>query len=76
MRQPRQGAVGDDGQVFELKAPVRLPGKRHHDFELEVTHAGVSLQLGVEGCRQQGEGADQLKPSAPLVMVQRSERLG
>jgi len=69
MRQAREGAVGEHGQVFELNAPVRLPGKRHQDFELEVTHAGVSLQLGVEGCRQQREGADQLKPGAPLTMA-------
>src|SRR2546422_5612487 len=76
MRQPRRGAVGDHRQIFELKAPVGLPGKRHHDAELEVTHAGVSLQLGIEGCRQQGEGADKLKPSTPLVMVQPAERPG
>jgi len=43
-----------------LNAPVRLPGYGHHDLELEVTHAGLSLQLGVQGRRQQGEGADQL----------------
>ena len=76
MRQARQRAVGDQRQVFELNAPVRLPGYGHHDLELEVTHAGLSLQLGVQGRRQQGEGADQLKPSAPLTMVQRSEWLG
>ena len=49
---------------------------RAHDAELEMTHAGISLQLGVEGRGQQGEGADQLKPSTPLVVVQPSERLG
>ena len=55
---------------------IRLTGKRDQDLELEVRHARLSLQLGVEGCRQQGEGPDQLKPSAPLTMVQRAERPG
>jgi hypothetical protein len=41
-----------------------------------VTHAGVSLQLGIEGRRQQGEGAHQLEPGTPLVMVQPSDWLG
>ncbi len=76
MRQPRQGAVGDCGQLFELKLPARLPGKRRHDAELEVTDAGFSLQLGIEGCRQQGEGAHELEPSTPLVMVQPADWLG
>jgi hypothetical protein len=52
MRQARQGAVGDHGQVLELKTPLRLTGKRDQDLELEVRHAGLSLQLGVECCGQ------------------------
>src|SRR5438445_4708450 len=76
MRQARQGAVSDHGQVLELKTSLRLTGQRDQDLELEVRHARLSLQLGVEGCRQQGEGPDQLKPSAPLTMVQRAERPG
>jgi len=76
MRQPGQGAVGYHGQVFELKLPIRLPGKRRHDSELEVAHAGVALQLGIERCRQKCEGAHQLKPSTPLVVVQPSDWLG
>ena len=69
-------SVGEHGQVLELKAAVRLPRKGDHHFEFEVTHAGFSLQLGVKGCRQQREGADQLQPSAPFAMAQRSERPG
>jgi hypothetical protein len=76
MRQARQGAVGDHGQLFELKPAVRLPGQGRHDAELEVTHAGLSLQLRIEGCREKGEGADQLEPGTPLVMVQPPEWLG
>ena len=76
MRQAGQGAVGDHGQIFELKAPLRLPGKRNHDAELEVTHAGVSLQLGIEGRRQQGEGAHQLEPGTPLAAAQPPQGLG
>ena len=73
MRQARQGAVGEHGQVFELKPPVPLTRKRNHDLELEVTHPGVSLQLRVQGCRQQSEGGDELEPGAPFTMVQRLE---
>jgi hypothetical protein len=43
-----------------LQAPARLPGERRHDAELEVTHARLSLQLRIEGGRQQRKGADQL----------------
>ena len=75
MRQPRQRAIGDDSKVLELEPPARLPGKRRHDAELEVTHARLSLELRVEGGRQQGESGDQLKPRTPLVMVQRSRLL-
>jgi len=75
MRQPRQRAIGDDSQVLELQPPAGLPGKPRHDAELEVTHARLSLELGIEGRRQQGEGGNQLKPRTPLVMVQRSRLL-
>src|SRR3989442_7263720 len=76
MRQPGQRAVGDHRQVFELKAPARLAGQRHHDSELEVAHARLPLQLGVEGGRQQGDCAQQLEPGAPLAMAQPPEPLG
>ena len=72
MRQPGERAIGDYSQVFELQSPTRLPRKRCHDAELEVTHARLSLELGIEGGREQGESGDQLKPSTPLVMIQRS----
>jgi hypothetical protein len=64
VRQARQGAVGDHGQVFELQSPAGLPGRRHHHFELEMSHSGMSLQLGVEGSRQQCvEGLLRLDPA-------------
>ena len=60
----------------QIARAVPLLEERRHDAELEVTHARLSLQLGIEGCRQQGKGANKLKPGTPLVMVQQSEWLG
>jgi hypothetical protein len=59
-----------------LKPSIWLPGQRHQDDELKVTHADFSLQLGIEGTRQQSEGADELQPSTPLALAQPSNRVG
>src|SRR5258708_27358043 len=75
MRQPRQRTVRDHGQVFELKAAARLPGKRSHDAELEMTHPGFALQRGIDRRRQERERGHQMKPCAPLAVVQPPERL-
>src|ERR1700730_18532646 len=76
VRQSREGAVGDYGQLLELKPSIWLPGQRHQDDELEVTHAGLSLQLRIQGSRQQSEAADQLQPRTTLALAQPSNLVG
>src|SRR5260370_37586010 len=41
-----------------------------------MTHAGLSLQLGINRRRQQGECGQQVEPCAPLVVVQPPGWLG
>src|SRR5216684_3644211 len=41
-----------------------------------MTHAGFSLQLGINRRRQQSECGQQVEPCAPFVVVQPPDRLG